>query len=62
MSAAAAMRLTQFHSPTDVATLLIDSIIQVGWPLGQREMFVRLEHPAGNAQAAFGEAQVVMAA
>jgi transposase len=29
--------------------------------LGQREMFVPLEHPPGNAQADFGEAQVVIA-
>jgi len=29
--------------------------------LGQREMFVPLEHPPGDAQADFGEAQVVIA-
>ena len=28
--------------------------------LRQREMFVPLEHPAGDAQADFGEAQVVI--
>ena len=52
-------RLKEEHGYTGGYTIIKD-YVRVK-KLSQREMFVPLEHPPGNAQADFGEAQVVIA-
>jgi len=52
-------RLREEHSYTGGYTIVKDYVRLR--KLSQREMFVPLEHPPGDAQADFGEAQVVIA-
>jgi len=51
-------RLRDEHSYTGGYTIVKDYVRLL--KLGQREMFVPLEHPPGEAQADFGEALVVI--